>query len=120
MTVDGGELQRLVVEGDVGQPHELFRIVAVAVRRLDQLAAEEIVDGREAAGLRMADVAALHRRKPQRGKLGRLVVHADLGIDAARAAGRPAMILRHCSASAGPARSGGNASRAIAVSASCL
>ena len=49
---DRRELQRLVMEGDVGKPNDLFGIVLLALGRFDQFAAEEIVDGRHAAGLR--------------------------------------------------------------------
>src|SRR5205085_12318271 len=55
----GRQREGLVVESGVGKLHQLFDVMVLAVDRLDQFAAEEIVEGRKAAGLRMADVAAL-------------------------------------------------------------
>src|ERR1700759_320457 len=51
----------------------------LTIRRLDQFAAEETVDGRIAARLRRADVTALQGRHPKRRQLRSLGVHADVG-----------------------------------------
>src|SRR5215472_9752122 len=51
------------------------------VWRLHQVARQEIIEGRKAAGVRMAPGIALHRGKPLGGKLRRGRAHPDLGIE---------------------------------------
>src|SRR6476660_3881290 len=70
--------QRLVVKAGVGELHPLFDVMVLAVGGLDQFAAEERVEGRETAGLRMTDVAALHWGEAERRQLRGLGAHADV------------------------------------------
>ena len=73
------DVDRLVMDGKIGQSNQFFRIMRVGVRRLHQVAAEKIVDGRKSARDRMAPGRALHRRKAHRRELRRHLVHPDFG-----------------------------------------
>ena len=56
LPTDGGRLciDRFIVDRQIGQPDQPFRVVILAVGRLHQIAAEVIVDCRKAAGIGMA------------------------------------------------------------------
>jgi hypothetical protein len=60
------DIDRLVVDGKIGQPDQLLRIVHLFISRFHEIAADEVIDGRKTAGDRMPPGRALAsaRRMP--------------------------------------------------------
>ena len=74
-------VRRLVIDRQIGQPHQPLGVVLRAVGRLHQVAREIIVERRQAAGVGMTPGIALHRSETLRRQLRRHPVHADFGIN---------------------------------------
>ncbi len=73
--------RRRVVDAQIRQPHQPFRVARIGIGRFHQVAGQEIVDRRKAGRLRVAERHCLHRREPQGGELQGGTVHAELGKD---------------------------------------
>ena len=69
------------MKAGVGELNQFFGVVVLAVGGFDQFTAEEIVEGRKAAGLRMAYIAALGGGEAERRQLRGLIAHADVRVD---------------------------------------
>jgi hypothetical protein len=71
----------VVVDRQPRQPHQALGVVRLRIHRLHQVAGEEVVKRRHAAGDRLTPAVALHRREALGGQPHRHRVDADLGVN---------------------------------------
>ena len=78
---DRPDVVRRVVQAEPRQPHHALGVVGFPIRRLHQVAGQEVVHRWHAGGLGMSPAHALHRRQPLRGQPAHHRVHADFRIE---------------------------------------
>src|SRR5215208_4934104 len=61
--LDWRNIERLVIDRQIRQPDQLFRVVLLAVGRFHQIAREVIIEGWESAGIGVAPGIALDERQ---------------------------------------------------------